>query len=464
VRRSGETIEDVSSVVAGPPPVPTIVLVAVGSEAAHRAYQLEGAPLLIGRVGAVGDGVELDDDRVSRQHASIERRGRQWIVRDLGSRNGTFLDGERIAGDAAASGDRVVRVGHSVLLLLDDGRGHDGPPSDDDDAVIGPELARVYEDIRRHGAAPTLLVHGESGSGKELAARLYHDSGPRRDGPFVPVNCAAIPEGVAERLLFGAKKGAFSGATDAVGYVQSADGGTLFLDEIAELDAAVQAKLLRVLETREVVPVGAAAGVKIELGIVAATHRDLRVAVAERRFRDDLYYRLARPAAVLPPLRARRADIPRIVLREIAAVDRRLAPHAKLIESSCARPWPGNVRELRHAIREAAGSALAHGRDVVRPEDLPARAGMPVRERNPGATSERSTATGGGAIMPALSAIGPGAAPPPVSDISRDQVTSALSAAGGNVSAAARALGLHRTQLYRLMERFGIGRDPGAGE
>jgi len=448
VRRSGETIEDVSSVVAGPPPQPVVVLVAAGTDVVHKPFVLGDAPLLVGRVGAVGDGVELDDDRVSRQHASIERRNRQWVIRDLGSRNGTFLDGERLAGDSQASGDRVLRVGHSVLLLLEDGRGHDTPPMDEDGAVVGPELARIYEEVRRHAAAPTLLIHGESGSGKELAARLYHDAGPRANGPFVAVNCAAIPEGVAERLLFGAKKGAFSGATDAVGYVQSADGGTLFLDEVAELDAAVQAKLLRVLETREVIPVGAAAGVKVDVGIVAATHRDLRVAVAERRFRDDLYYRMARPACVLPALRARRADIPRIVAREIASVDRKLAPHSKLIETCCARPWPGNVRELRHAVHEAAGAAQAAGRDVVRPEDLPARAGLPVRERAPGMTTQsRSSAP-------------PQPAPAPPTEITREQVTKALAAAGGNVSAAARALGLHRTQLYRMMERFGIGKDP----
>ncbi len=458
MRRSGETIEDVSSVVAGPPPVPVVVLVAAGNEIMHRAFAFADKPLLVGRVGAVGDGVELDDDRASRQHAAIERRGRQWIVRDLGSRNGTYLDGERLTADATASGDRVVRVGHSVLLLLEDGRGHDTPPGDEDGAVVGPELARVYDDIRRHAVAPTLLIHGESGSGKELAARLYHDAGPRSGGPFVAVNCAAIPEGVAERLLFGAKKGAFSGATDAVGYVQSADGGTLFLDEIAELDGAVQAKLLRVLETRDVVPVGAAAGVKVDIGIVAATHRDLRVAVAERRFRDDLYYRMARPAVVMPPLRHRRADIPALIAREIASVDRKLAPHSKLIETCCVRPWPGNVRELRHAVHEAAGVAAAQGRDVVRPEDLPSRAGIPVRSDVPmnAPSGPAPSSDSAPAAMPA------GA--PPVAELSRDQVTTALAGAGGNVSAAARSLGLHRTQLYRLMERFGIGRDPSTTE
>jgi transcriptional regulator of acetoin/glycerol metabolism len=205
-----------------------------------------------------------------------------------------------------------------------------------------------------------------------------------------------------------------------------------------------------VLETRDVVPVGAAAGVKVELGIVAATHRDLRVAVAERRFRDDLYYRLARPAVLMPSLRMRRADIPRLIARELAAVDRKLAAHSKLIETCCVRPWPGNVRELRHAVHEAAGAASAAGRDLVRPEDLPARAGLPVRgEREPGNTTSSRSAPAG-----------PQPAPSQTQEITREQVTKALTAAGGNVSAAARGLGLHRTQLYRLLERFGIGRDP----
>ena len=260
MRRSGETIEDVSSVVAGPPPQPTVVLVAAGTEVVHKAFVLGDGPLLVGRVGAVGDGVELDDDRVSRQHASIERRARQWIVRDLGSRNGTFSTASDRSPSSQASGDRVVRVGHSVLLLLDDGRGHDEPPVDEDDAVVGPELARsMPECASRRGAHPARST-ARAARGKELAARLYHDAAPRASGPFVAVNCAAIPEGVAERLLFGAKKGAFSGATGrATATSQAADGGTLFLDEIARSRRRVQAKLLRVLETREVIAVGASA-------------------------------------------------------------------------------------------------------------------------------------------------------------------------------------------------------------
>jgi len=410
--------------------------------------------LTLGRSIATPTGaVELEDERMSREHAAVERVGALWQVKDLGSRNGTFIDGERISGEVHVRGDAVVRCGYTVFLLLADVRGHD-KDHDRGEWVIGPELDRVLDDVGRHAAGPTLLIHGESGSGKELVARHYHDSGPRAGGPFVPVNCAAIPEGVAERLLFGAKKGAFSGATsDAIGYLQSADGGTLFLDEVAELDAAVQAKLLRALETREVVPVGASAGSKIDVGIVAASHRDLRAAVAARRFRDDLYYRLAHPVVIVPSLRHRRADIPRLVAREVAKVDRKLAVHARLIETCCIRPWPGNVRELARAVREAAAAALAASRDVVRPEDLPPTAGLPV-----GAEAGEVPMSTPPSSPPLSSSVGPAKAKVAPAEIDREAIEAALAAAGGNVSAAARALGLHRTQLYRLLQRHGLAR------
>jgi transcriptional regulator of acetoin/glycerol metabolism len=278
----------------------------------------------------------------------------------------TFVDGERIQGEVRRGGDVVVRLGHTVFVLVRDERGHGAEhPAQQ---VVGPELARI-DKVRQHAAGDTLLIHGESGSGKELAARLYHDAGPRKAGPFVAINCATIPEGVAERLLFGAKKGAFSGAIEAAGHFQMAHGGTLFLDEIAELDPAVQAKLLRVLETREVVAVGATLGTPVEVGIVAASHRSLPQLVAERRFRDDLYYRLALATVHLPPLRARKVDIARLVQRAIAAANRTLAPHARLIEACCTRPWPGNI-----ASSAAASSARARRRC----------ARCPCRARSPG--------------------------------------------------------------------------------
>ncbi len=432
-----KTIDDESSVAQDAPAEPRIVMVANGRNVASLVI---GPPAELGRrISAAGPPAidrEIDDERMSRDHATVRWDRGQWVIKDRASRNGTFVDGERIAGEVRRRGDVVLRLGHTLFVLLENGRGQ---PAADGEHVVGPELARVFDQIRRHASSDTLLVHGESGSGKELAARLYHDAGPRKSGPFVAVNCAAIPEGVAERLLFGAKRGAFSGATDAPGHFQVAAGGTLFLDEIADLDPAVQAKLLRVLETREVVPVGATHGVSLDLGVVAASHRDLRSAVADRRFREDLYYRLARATVHLPALRTRKVDIIRLAQHEVAAVGASLVAHAKLLETCGLRAWPGNVRELRAAVREAAGSALAAGRDSVRVEDLAATAGQPV-----------------GVARPVAPIDSPKTSTP---ELDKDAIASALAKAGGVVSVAARSLGLHRTQLYRLMDKLGLARD-----
>jgi transcriptional regulator with GAF, ATPase, and Fis domain len=426
------TVDDVSSITDDEPAAPAIVMVATGSQPAQLVLPV---PAELGRrIAAAGKTHDVDDERMSRDHALVTTERGQWLISDRDSRNGTFVDGERVQGEVRRRGDVVLRLGHTVFVLVADGRGRGG--DDLPDQVVGPELARIYADVRRHAASDTLLIHGESGSGKELAAQLYHDAGPRAGGPFVAVNCAAIPEGVAERLLFGSKKGAFSGAVDAIGHFQMAHGGTLFLDEVADLDDAVQAKLLRAIETREVVPVGATGGTPVDIGVVAASHRELRQAVAERRFRDDLYYRLALTTVHMPPLRVRKVDIARLVQREVAAVSRKLAPHARLIEACCIRPWPGNIRELRSAVRQAAGDALAAGRDIVRVEDLATTAGMPLGPTEP--SLERPKPTAG--------------------EIDRDAVVAALARANNVVSVAARSLGLYRTQLYRLMEKYGISR------
>jgi transcriptional regulator with PAS, ATPase and Fis domain len=423
------TIDDLSSVAGGEASVPGIVVVATGPKPLALALDV---PAELGRKVVAGKQThEIDDERMSRDHATVRWDRGSWVIADRESRNGTWVEGERISGEIRRRGDTVLRLGHTIFILLTDMRGH---PAREGEQVIGPELDRTFEQIRRNAMVDTLLVHGESGSGKELAARLYHDAGPRRKGPFVAVNCAAIPEGVAERLLFGAKKGAFSGAIEALGHFQMAEGGTLFLDEIADLDPAVQAKLLRVLETREVVPVGATNGVTIDTGVVAASHRELRLEVAERRFRDDLYYRLARVTVFLPPLRERKVDLARLVQREIADVDPKLGAHARLVEACCIRPWPGNVRELRAAVRQAASTALAAGRDTVRVEDLAPTAGMPVGSTAPTVVDRKQAAV----------------------DTSKEAVVAALEKANGVVSSAARSLGLHRTQLYRLMEKYGL--------
>jgi DNA-binding NtrC family response regulator len=218
----------------------------------------------------------------------------------------------------------------------------------------------------------SVLVEGETGTGKELAARALHAASPQAQGPFVVLDCTAIPATLAESVLFGHEKGAFTGARDArPGFFEAADGGTVFLDEVGELSAELQPKLLRVLERREVVRVGATRARAVAFRVVAATWRDLRALVNQGRFREDLYHRLAQARVAIPPLRQRPDDVPLLVERFLAAREkgtegaRAIAPDA--LADLVRRPFPGNVRELRNLVDRVAG--LAAG-PVITPADL----------------------------------------------------------------------------------------------
>ena len=224
------------------------------------------------------------------------------------------------------------------------------------------EMKRVVAKARRvavHGVP--VLIEGESGTGKELLARAIHDASPRRDKPFVAINCGAIPAGLVESELFGHVKGAFSGATaDRQGRLEDADGGTVFLDEVGELPADAQVKLLRVLETGEVTPVGSGKTVELDVRVLAATNRDLMAEVTAGRFREDLFYRLAVAVLFLPPLRARKGDVGLLIDRLLDQVGKELPEAGSKKLSAGARklmlahPWRGNVRELLNTLRRAA--------------------------------------------------------------------------------------------------------------
>jgi transcriptional regulator with PAS, ATPase and Fis domain len=239
-------------------------------------------------------------------------------------------------------------------------------------------------------------------------------------------------------MLFGTRKGAYTQAENTPGYFQAAHGGTLFLDEIADLPMDVQPTFLRSLENRTVQPLGATAPIPVEIGVVAASHGHLRALVAERKFRDDLYFRLADTTIHLPPLRARKVDIARLVVRAIARTDHKLVAHPKLIEACCVRPWPGNVRELLGKVGNAATTALVVGRDIVKLEDLEATAGMYI------VAAEHETAQD---KPRALRGLG---------ELTKPEVVAALDANANNRSKAARQLRVHRTTINRAIERFGI--------
>ncbi|MCK6402355.1 MAG: sigma-54-dependent Fis family transcriptional regulator [Sphaerotilus natans subsp. sulfidivorans] len=300
-----------------------------------------------------------------------------------------------------------------------------------------PALDRLVERAARLVDSPvSLLITGETGSGKEFLAKALHRSSARRDGPFVAVNCAAIPESLIESELFGHLPGSFSGAgpKGKRGLIQEADGGTLFLDEIGDMPRALQARLLRVLAEREVLPIGATRPQPVRLRVIAATHCPLETMVREGRFRDDLYYRLNGAHFALPPLRERR-DLEALVARLLAddGAGTVLADDARA--ALLAHDWPGNLRELRNVVDYARSVCLG---GVIRLADLPERLQGPGDRR---------------AALAALSSAAPVAA---VEHDAARQLRERLAAARWNVSAVAREMGVARMTLYRRMRRFGI--------
>lgn len=444
------------------PPTPGLVLVFSVERPRCDVLPLIDGELTLGRGDVPGvPGVSLDDPQMSRRHVRIKLSGPAWEIEDLGSRNGTWVDGEPLT-DAdeprSSEGARIMRAGLSVFLLERDVEPYRAGVIETGGTVLGPTLARIWEATSRAARfGSTLLVSGGSGTGKEHAARAFHALGPRHEGPFVPVNCAAIPGGLAERLLFGARKGAYSGAAeDAEGYVQAARGGVLFLDEVAELDLGVQAKLLRALEAKEVIPLGAARPLKVDFALVSATHTDLRARVASGALREDLFFRVARPEVRLPRLEERKEEIPWLVCAAIreahaigapAAEGARQKAHASLVEACLRRAWPGNERELCAEVQTAAHEARSAGSAWVEAPHLAPSAGLAFAPAGAGAprppAPPRPGAAGRKAPLPADAII-----------------EEALRRERGNVARAARALGVHRTQLRRWIARAAAASSP----
>ena len=305
----------------------------------------------------------------------------------------------------------------------------------------------------------TVLIQGESGTGKELIARAIHDHSPRKNGHFVPVNCAAIPDELLESELFGYVKGAFTGAQQSkIGRVQFADGGTLFLDEIGDMKSTLQAKLLRVLQEREVEQVGGVKGTKVDVRVIAATHQNLEKLVEEGRFREDLYYRLAVIPLQAPALRDRPEDIPLLIDRFVVQFSRRKSDQPTRfdpvsIKSLLAYSWPGNVRELENLIQRLV---ILHRGKVVTLKELPekyrcdplpdAEIAPPslIREplEGPDLTAREPVWTSDGLDFNGL-----------ISEFEDRLIMQALSRTGGNKKEAARLLNLKRTTLIEKIKK-----------
>jgi DNA-binding NtrC family response regulator len=302
--------------------------------------------------------------------------------------------------------------------------------------VVGrsPGLTRVFQLVEK--AAPTtasVLIRGETGTGKELVARALHHGSPRADRPFLSVNCAALPEGLLESELFGHEKGAFTGAVAASeGLFRAASGGTLFLDEVGEMAPGVQAKLLRVLENREVRPVGSTQTIPVDVRLVAATHKDLLAEVEEGAFREDLFYRLAVIEMEVPPLRERTGDVPLLVRHVLGKLAReRGEPERAVAPAFLARlesyAWPGNVRELINALEHA----VTLGGETLDEGDLPSRIrGAPEQAPSVGA-------------------------PTTLAELEQRHVRAVLEHTGGDRRRAAEVLGIDLSTLYRKLKRWG---------
>ena len=421
-------------------PVPGALLIFSGNTPQLRAVPVSAkTPVILGR-NDVG-GVPLPDQRVSSRHCEVRYDGHHFTVSDLNSNNGTWVDGVKLEATAGAPSKAlpgsVLRLAQTVFLLCADLRPLlAGSVTVEGKVVVGPSYRAALDRIAAAGRTGiSVLITGENGTGKEWAAKVFHDA-VEKPGPFVPVNCAAITTTLADSLFFGVVKNTHSQATaDAPGFVQAADGGVLFLDELGELDLQVQAKLLRVVQEKQVTSVGATTAKSVKVRICAATNRDLRAAIGAGTFRDDLFFRLAQCEVPIPSLAQRREEIPWLLAHALG--DQPV--HVSLVELALLRPWPGNVRDLITQAKQAGEAAKG---EAVRAQHLAPTAGMPTgagAAPRPRPTNE---------TLPA----GPGA--PPV--LGREEVVAALASNNGNIAGAARTLGLHRTQLYRLMKRHGL--------
>jgi DNA-binding NtrC family response regulator len=384
----------------------------------------------------------LSDDTVSRFHCEVRIASDGARVRDLGSRNGTVLDGVPVV-EAFARGDSLIRLGSSVVRFQ---FATDRNPLPVSEATRFGSLVGVSSAMRAAFALlerasssnATVLLEGETGTGKGQAAESIHKASARRDKPFLTLDCSAIPQNLLESELFGHERGAFTSATSQrIGIFEAANGGTVFLDEIGELGLDLQPKLLRVLENREVRRVGSNMARSVDVRVVAATNRDLRAEVNAGRFRSDLYFRLAVLKIPLPALRQRPEDIPTLVdgiLTSLGADDEE-SKHLRtpeFYEQLARASWPGNVRELRNCIERCLVFQDAR---LVDEEVGAAEADEPrVDARKPFAAARDEA----------------------LAQFERSYLEALLRMHGGKMSRAAAAAGIGRVYLYKLLQRHDL--------
>ncbi len=397
-----------------------------------------GAELVIG--SAAGNDLALTDSAVSRCHVAIAPAARGFQIRDLGSTNGTQVSGVTIESAYILPG-QVIAIGNTKLRF--EARGGEEREALSPETRWGRALGtsdamrRLFAMLPRLAASDaTILLEGETGTGKGLLAAAIHEASPRAKGPMIVVDCGSIPPSLIESELFGHEKGAFTGAIAArAGAFEAAAGGTIFLDEIGELPLDMQPKLLRALEERVIKRIGGNESVKLDIRILAATNRELRAEINRGRFRSDLYYRLNTFRLRVPPLRERRADIALLVAHFYGQLAPGEAPPAELLVDFARHDWPGNVRELRAAVeRTVLLGDPAVWREIS--EDGPLAASAPAAG-DPAASFRAAKERA-------------------VAEWERDYVRSLVTSHKGNVSAAARAVRMDRNHLRELLVRHKI--------
>jgi two-component system, NtrC family, response regulator GlrR len=420
--------------------------------AGQHTRHLEGS-LVLG--SAPGNGIVIPDRLVSRIHAELELRSDGLWVRDLGSRNGTYVDRLLVRSARIPSGSHLV-VGETSIHVVQEA---DGPaidlwPNDRFGSLVGrstPMRALFAQLASVARLDCSVLILGQTGTGKELVARSIHEASSRARGPFVVVDCGALPETLLDDELFGHVKGAFTGAdTNRLGALESANGGTVFLDEIGELPLSMQPRLLRALEQRTVRRIGESTHHAVDVRFLAATHRDLPAIVNAREFREDLYFRLAVVPVNVPPLSERPEDIAVLIEHFLPASASKPSPDLlRELERHC---WRGNVRELRNFVERALALGPARALD-----SLPSASGSPTFPEPP--TKPRAKTT---SIPPS-----PGGAISFEQELrsfreawgnygEREYLRRLLKRHARNVSAAAREAGVDRTYVHRLMRKHEV--------
>jgi DNA-binding NtrC family response regulator len=443
-------------------------LVVFDEDTAQRRVLPDGCDILIGRAETAD--LRIRSLSVSRRHARVTVRGGEARIADLGSQNGVKVNGVAITEEQVLRSRDMITLGTVALLYTGHARAAAPAPLVEARApepaavtravglpggtilLADPVMVRVYEMLERLGAHDLpIVIGGETGTGKELAASAVHQFSPRRGRAFVALNCATVPENLAESELFGHERGAFSGAAGPKsGLLESAPGGTVFLDEIGELSPAIQAKLLRVLETGRLRRLGDVKERDIDIRIIAATNRDLETEARAGRFRDDLFFRLSVASVYLPPLRDRPREILLLAERFLADACARIGAAPMSLSPAAAHVllgyrWPGNIRELKNTIEYVAVTGAGQ---VVEPDHLPRRM-QPARPRRP----------------PAQPSEGPPTFRPlddEVRELERDRIAAALEACHGNQTRAAELIGMARRTFIERMKLYALAPAPKA--